>query len=139
MHGFDVFKKIFHYKSSHSDLSVISSDPVGVCFCFGTDALMPYCCMDSNCKKSVSMYNVTVYPGETFFISALLGNLQGSETINRTNCTTLKYTVFSTCNSETLTLVPEKTNMGFQYETARLHFLPIVSTILHSIKYFWKI
>ena len=31
--GFDVFKKIFHYKTSHSDLSVISSDPVGVCFC----------------------------------------------------------------------------------------------------------
>jgi len=63
--GFDVFKKIFHYKSSHSDLSVISSDPLGVCFCFSTDALMPYCCMDSNCKKSVSMYNVMVYPGET--------------------------------------------------------------------------
>ena len=53
--------------------------------------------------------------------AALLGNLQKSHTINRTNCTTLKYAVFSTRNSETLTLLPEKTNIvGFQYETANV-------------------
>ena len=124
--GLSTFKKIFYYNSS-SDLSIISSDPTSVCFCFGTTTLKPVC------QKQNRSYTIAVYPGETFSISAVLvgqingtvpgvvhstfrdpdssaslGELQSSQRINNTKCTPLIYSVFTLQNTEILTLFPEK-------------------------------
>ena len=58
--GIAAFRKIFHYNASNP--SVVSSDPVSVCFCSLTNANT----LEPNCKNKKSW--VTVYPGELFHI-----------------------------------------------------------------------
>ena len=137
--GLATFKQIFHYNKS--DPSVVSSDPVGVCFCsVGTNSLKPDC--------QNKRFQVTVYPGELFHLpvvlvgqvdgtvpgvihssfktdksTASLGSLQGSQRISTADCTLVNYSVSSTCSSETLMLVPEKAqvlNFPRHYKPAQL-------------------
>ena len=121
--GITAFRKIFHYNKTNS--SVVSSDPVGVCFCSLTSANTLEA--HNYCQKK--NYQITVYPGESFHIpvvlvgqingtvpgvvhssfinsnnTALLGSLQESQTVNGTDCTLLKYSIFSTNSSATLIL-----------------------------------
>ena len=119
--GVAAFKNMFHYNSY--DASVISSDPVSVCFCLLTSANT----LETNCQNKTSW--VTVYPGELFHIpvvlvgqmngtvpgvvhssftgdsTASLGSLQESQTTS-VDCTLLNYSIFSTHNSATLILFP---------------------------------
>ena len=115
------FRKIFHY--NNSDPTVVSSDPVGVCFC--SNSLKP------DCQNKI--FRVTAYPGGLFRIPAVLvgqidgtvpgvihssfqngnstaslGNLQESQRISKAECALLSYSVFSISRSENLTLLPEK-------------------------------
>ena len=111
--GIAAFGKIFHYNTSNS--SAISSDPVGVCFfsLTSSNTLEPHnYCQQNN-------YQITVYPGEVFHIpvvlvgqinrtvsgvvhssfrngnnTASLGCLQESQSVNGTDCTLLKYSIF---------------------------------------------
>jgi len=125
--GHAIFRQIFHFNSK-SDPSVISSDPVRVCFCsVGTNTLKP------DCQSENRRFQVRVYPGELFRIAAVLvgqadgtvpgvihssfqnggstaslGSLQGSQRIRVADCTFVNFSVFSTTTSETLMLVPEK-------------------------------
>ena len=135
--GLIVFRKIFHY--NYSDPSVISSDPIRVCFCTGTSSLQP------DCEKG--KYQVGVYPGELFNLavvlvgqangtvpgvvhssfdvetSASLGNLQNSQKIDEASCTSLYFSVSSTRGSESLVLRAEKAqflNFPSFYRTIRV-------------------
>ena len=64
--GHAIFRQIFHFNSK-SDPSVISSDPVRVCFCsVGTNTLKP------DCQSENRRFQVRVYPGELFRIAAVL-------------------------------------------------------------------
>ena len=129
------FRKIFHYNKY--DSSAVSSDPVGVCFCSLTSSNT----LEPNCQNKTTW--VTVYPGELFHIpvvlvgqmhgtvpgvvrssfrngnnTAILGNLQESQTINVADCTRLNYTIFSTHSSATLTLL---SHLEFvKYKTAQV-------------------
>ena len=120
MSGLAAFKQIFHYNTSNS--SVISSDPVGVCFC----SLTSESSLEPNCQ--LRKHWITVYPGELFHIpvvlvgqmngtvpgvvhssfrngdsTASLGSLQESQTVNVV-CTLLNYSIFSTNSAATLIL-----------------------------------
>ena len=134
--GIAAFKNMFHYNAY--DSSVISSDPVGVCFCSLTDTNT----LQPNCQQK--SYQFTVYPGELFHIpvvligqmsgtvpgvvhssfrnvsgdsTASLGSLQESQTVN-VDCTLLNYSIFSTRSSVALTLFPR---LEFHdYDTAHL-------------------
>ena len=113
-----VFNSIFHPNNSPSDMSFITSDPVGVCFCEDNWHI---------CNSKT--FTVTVYPGQIFNISAVVvGQRNGSvpgdviatfqnsakgttlihseylQTINSTNCSQLNYTVFSGQSRETIVL-----------------------------------
>ena len=77
--GLSIFKKIFYYNSS-SDLSIISSDPISVCFCLGTITLKPVC------QKQNWSCTIAVYPGETFSIPSSLGR---ADKWNSLRCCTL--------------------------------------------------
>ena len=132
--GVTAFKSMFHYNSD--DSSVISSDPVGVCFCSLTDTNT----LQPNCQRK--NYPIKIYPGELFRIpmvligqingtvpgvvhssfrhggnTASLGDLQESQIIN-VDCTLLNYSIFSTRSSVILTLFPR---LEFHdYEAAQL-------------------
>ena len=134
--GLAAFKQIFHYNTSHP--SVISSAPVGVCFC----SLTSENSLEPNCQ--IREHQFTVYPGELFHIpvvlvgqmngtvpgvvhssfrnvngdsAASLGSPQNSQTVN-VDCTLLNYSIFSTNSTATLILFP---SFEFRnYETAQL-------------------
>ena len=130
------FRKIFHYNMSNP--SVVSSDPVGVCFCSLTSANT----LEAHNYCQQKNYHTTVYPGELFHIpvvlvgqingtvpgvvhssfrngdsTASLGSLQESQTVN-VDCTLLNYSIFTCRSSVVLTLFAR---LEFRdYETAQL-------------------
>ena len=55
-----VFSEMFHFQEALSQLSTVSSNPTRVCMCISD---LPDC--------SITLYNVTAYPGETFQIPAV--------------------------------------------------------------------
>ena len=122
--GHAIFRQIFHFNST-SDPSVVSSNPVFVCFCsVSTNSLKPDCQNRS--------FEVRVYPGDLFRIPAVLvgqadgtvpgvihssfqtdkstaslGSLQVSQRISIADCSYINYSASSTSSSETLMLVPQ--------------------------------
>ena len=118
-----VFKTVFHFQESAQELSTVSSNPTRVCVCRDN---LPDC--------SITDYNVTAYPGETFQISAVavgqmngtvpfivqskftsvnsssppqLKPLQKTQTVRRT-CTSLTYNIISSHQTEEMILAVEK-------------------------------
>ena len=113
------FEAISGLHNSVLQPSTISSDPIGVCFCTNNTL---------HCHKKWN--NITVYPGQSFNISAItvgqrngtvrrviradidqgtIDNLQGLQSAQSyQNCTNLTYTVFSQAKSATLTLTVSK-------------------------------
>ena len=66
--GTDVFNEMFHFQKALHQLSPVSSNPTRVCVCINNH---PDC--------SITNYNVTVYPGETFQIPAVaVGQMFGT-------------------------------------------------------------
>jgi len=130
--GKQLFKKIFNFEHSPTDLSYISSDPLHVCFC-------------NNGTRDCNIPTIEVlkFPGEMFQIAAVVvGQMQGTvpgvvvanptETSEvfpisdlqvsqkvKNKCTLLNYTVFSNSSFETLSLTVQRPylNQGTQYET----------------------
>ena len=123
------FHNLFHIKTLPSDLSPISSDALGICFC------------DSQSNKldcNVQTLKLTAFPGENVHVlltavgqrngtvpgtvqSTLLEVVGGSPSLGRFQeeqttknmCTQLNYTVFSNHVSETLTVVTDaSTSLG---------------------------
>ena len=118
VHREQVFHHLFNITSSKpNDTSVITSNPVRVCFCEMSTK-------KRNCSKDSVFYN-TLYSGGTVSVYVAvvgqrngtvpgvvmaklahmhgvyhtLGKLQGSQVINSTNCTHLKYTLYSNSSS----------------------------------------
>ena len=124
-----LFEEISGLHNTVSEPSTISSDPIGVCFC--TNNI-------TDCDKKWN--NITVYPGQSFNISAItvgqrngtvrgvihadidhgtIGLLQGSQSIQSCeNCTKLTYRVFTLEKYATLTLTISDIGSG------RVCFLP---------------
>ena len=139
-----VFNSIFSPNNSSSDMSFITSDPVGVCFC---DHNMTW----RNCSNKD--LHVAVYPGETFIISVVVvGQRNGSvpgqvfasflhetknhslldyeyiQTVTHTSCfPALNYTVFSTLPHEALVLraLPAENNVYSPYVIVELQPCPL--------------
>jgi len=116
--GPQIFKKIFEFHPNTSDLSYISSNPSGICFC-QPESVTPNC--------NISSHNVTVYPGEMFSLSVVvvgqrngtvpgdihatlqsrnssLGAMQEVQNISTTKCGQLNYTVYSHNTTEDISL-----------------------------------
>jgi len=112
------FDSIFQVKNTDRDPSAISSDPYRVCIC---DDNIPQC--------DYVLWYTDKYPGALFHVqavvvgqkygivpsvvrstlgntSAVLGDLQQSQYTGK-SCTTLNYTVFSSHEVETITLMTE--------------------------------
>ena len=146
----DIFNRIFHPHNLSSDMSFISSDPIGVCFC---DHNMTW----HNCSNKD--LHVSVYPGETFNISVVvvgqrsgsvpgeviasfLSNAMGAllmgyehvQEIKCTNCSLINYTVFSMLHRETLVLTAQSTEGYFYspYVIVDLKSCPLGFTLTHS-------
>ena len=121
--GSQLFDLLFDYQSG---LSVISSDPLGVCLCENN---LPHC--------EISSWNISLHPGETFTILAVaVGQRNGvvpgvvvAEFINTSSihthelldsfqkfqaagnvCTQLNYTIYSNQSHEVVELHVEKPN-----------------------------
>ena len=116
-----VFETVFHFQAQ--ELSTVSSNPTRVCVCRDN---LPDC--------SITHYNVTAYPGETFQISAVaVGQMNGTVpfivqskfiSVNssspphlkplqktqsvRGTCTSLTYTIISSHQTEEMILAVEK-------------------------------
>ena len=117
-----VFKDMFSFQQTPPHLSTVSSNPTRVCVCIND---LPDC--------SITHYNVTAYPGETFQIPAVavgqmfgtvpftvqsrftsvdssspphMKPLQKTQTVKRT-CTNLTYTITSSLKSEDMILTVE--------------------------------
>ena len=145
-----VFNSVFSPNHSSSDMSFITSDPIGVCFC---DHNMTW----RNCSNKY-LY-VTAYPGETFNISVVVvgqcdgtvpgeifANFQSAtnrsslihyeyvQVINSTKCSQLNYTVFSVALQETLVLTTQQTETYFfaPYVDVKLQKCPLGFTLTHS-------
>jgi len=136
--GKQLFKMIFNFEHSPTDLSYILSDPLHVCFC-------------NNGTRDCNIHTTEVlkFPGEMFQIAAVaVGQMQGtvpgvvvanpsetSEVISdpqvsqwvKSNCTLLNYTVFSNSSFETLSLTVQRPylNQGTQYKTWLKVFLKV--------------
>ena len=123
LNGSQLFDSLFEYQSG---LSVISSDPLGVCVCENN---LPHC--------EISSWNVSLYPGETITISAVavgqrngvvpgvvvaeftntsgirtqepIDSFQKSQAVGSV-CTQLNYTIFSNQSHEVVELHVEKPN-----------------------------
>ena len=66
--GYVYFKLLFEINTNSSDLSPVSSEPVRVCICF-----------DSKPVCNITYHTVTVYPGQTFQMSAVgVGQMYGT-------------------------------------------------------------
>ena len=115
------FDTLFNLTNTGLDPSVVSSDPIGVCFC--TNDIPAECSNKTNRKRSV-----TVYPGQTFNVSAITVGQRGGtvtgviyahvEHGNATvdsmqelqavdsydDCKSLSYTVFTSAKLVTLSL-----------------------------------
>ena len=120
--GIHVFKEVFHFQEA-PQLSTVSSNPTRVCVCNNN---LPNC--------TITQYNVTSYPGETFQVSAVaVGQMLGTvpftvqstftsvnsgstphmKALQRTQkvreiCTTLTYTIASSHQSEDIILTVDK-------------------------------
>ena len=132
--GPQVFKKVFKIDHVPYDFSYITSNPFRICFC--NDSKFPDC--------SNVIHDVTIYPGETFSVSAVTAGqndgtvpgvvlastdqsskasiadpLQFSQAINGDSCAPLQYTVLSDDHTKTaeirLTVQQPFFNKGFQY------------------------
>ena len=123
MNGSQLLDLLFDYQSG---LSVISSDPLGVCLCENN---LPHC--------EISSWNISLHPGETFTISAVavgqrngvvpgvvvaeftntsgirtqepIDSFQKSQAVGSV-CTQLNYTIFSNQSHEVVELHVEKPN-----------------------------
>ena len=122
--GRSYFPKLFNVTNTESHKSEISSDPIGVCFCY--DNVL-------DCDQKTQ--NITAYPGQDFHISVVtvgqrngtvpgniiaelpdmkdkhsfLGDLQQSQRVNTLlTCANLTYTVFSNSQTQLLTLKAAK-------------------------------
>ena len=112
-----IFQYVNFNYTMQTGLSIISSDPTGVCIC---DSGRP------NCSKKLLFRRV--FPGDSFNISAAvigqgdgivqgvvrsvftetkLDSLQYSQSTNRQSCTNLTYTIFSRQEKEQLQLTAE--------------------------------
>ena len=121
VYGSKLFDSLFDYESG---LSVISSDPLGVCLCENNH---PHC--------EIRSTNISVHPGETITISAVavgqrngvvpgvvvaeftstsgmkepLDSFQKSQAVGKV-CTQLNYAIFSNQSHEVVELYVEKPN-----------------------------
>ena len=112
-----IFQYVNFNYTMQTGLSIIASDPIGVCIC---DSGKP------NCNKKLLVRKV--FPGDSFNISAAvvgqgngivpgvvvvvfikekLESLQYPQSTNRQNCTNLTYTIFSRQDKEQLQLTAE--------------------------------
>ena len=138
-----IFNEVFDYGSQHG-LSVISSDPVAVCFCNSSG--FPKC--------EVEITECGIFPGESFNVSAVAvgqrdgvvpgyvigyfeqSNSQNNNSIDSlqevqsvsTVCTDLTYTVSSTNSMAELKLQVDST--GREASIARLHPPKVVNILL---------
>ena len=135
-----ILKELFFNHTTQNDLSVIASDPIGVCFCANGKL---------DCVRKVAVKEVL--PGGTFETSvAVVGQTNGivpgvvharfinntelhsldyleySQNVNQ-SCTTLKYSLFSNQDHEWLELTaesPDPQRVPFAFPLISIHLLP---------------
>ena len=130
-----VFDKVFHISSQVNDFSNVSSDPLHVCFCDNNQR---------NCSSIVLI--MSVFPGETFTISAVVvgqrnGTVPGDvlakstngsvslrpleevQTISSIQCTQLKYTLFSNQSDSYVNLTAQQPNfnIAIRHDPLQIH------------------
>ena len=119
--GKEMFEEVFTIKSNGSDLSCISSDPIGVCLCDSNNTVD---CSNSTVRTSlypggtIQVYAVVVgqrngtVPGDVIVIhsnTSVLAQGQDAQSIHMTQqCTSLLYTVYSSDHSDTLKLYAQR-------------------------------
>ena len=145
--GVPTFNKIFHFQKA-SQLSPISSNPTRVCV---------HVCINEVPNCTITDYNVTVYPGETFQICAVavgqmfgtvpftvqsqfssassrkpqMKPLQETQMVRRT-CTNLKYTIASIHPIEEMILTVEQLDkLPKQYIIEHPLRIPLIFKDLH--------
>ena len=141
--------KIFHFQEASQQISTISSNPTRVCVCSDN---LPNC--------SITHYNVTAYPGETFQIPAVavgqrfgivpftvhsrfssidygtppkMKSLQKTQSVRRV-CTNLTYTIASSRQIEEMILTVDKLDkLPTQYfiQYQEINKLPLIFKDLH--------
>ena len=145
--GVLAFNKIFHFQKASWQISAVSSNPTRVCVCIDD---LPDC--------SITHYNVTAYPGETFHIPAVaVGQMFGTvpftvhsrffsvntrnkpqmkalqETqMARRTCTNLTYTITSSHQIEEMILTVEQLDkLPRQYIIQHPSRIPLIFKDLH--------
>ena len=135
-----ILKELFFNHTTQNDLSVIASDPIGVCFCANGKL---------DCERKVVVKEVL--PGGTFEATVVvvgqsngivpgvvharfinntelhsLDHLEYSQNVNQ-SCTTLNYSVFSNQDYEWLELTaesPDPQRVPFAFPLINIHLLP---------------